>query len=127
MKRKTDDDDDIDKEEPSKHPRLEEKEVNGKNKEEIEIIDEHCAKQRAKNKAKISSIVMSLLNRKYSKKKIAGPDPKALFKFMARKITHVFYDPNPELRPNPKQIERFIEKIFEEHEIVTSEQQLDDI
>lgn len=96
-------------------------------KEEEEIVDKDTARKRAKNKGKISQLVMCFLNRKYKEQKIAGPDPKALYKVMARRITHMFYDRDPDAVPKTKEVERYVEALFETHEIVTSEHDLDNI
>ena len=138
LKRKTDD---AEAEPPSKYQRMEiasqsstsqqneattsyQKEVP---KEVEEIVDKETARKHAKNKGKISQLVMSFLNRKYKDNKIAGADPKALYKVMARRITHMFYDRNPSIVPKTKEVERYVEALFETHEIVTSEQDLDNI
>lgn len=92
-----------------------------------EEIDKDIAKQRSINKAKTSKLVMLYLNRKYSKNLFGGDDPKALFKCTARRITHMFYDKNPEVVAKPKEVEKYIESIFQLHKKITSEKDLDDV
>lgn len=136
LKRKTDHDEA--EASSSKHSRLERCPTNPLNvevssshqkpsNEDKEIVDKESARKRAKNKNKISKLVMLFLNRKYSNNKIAGEDPKALYKKMARQITHMFYDINPDIVPKTKEVERYIETVFVNHEIVTSLKDLDNI
>lgn len=95
--------------------------------EEEEILEKETIRNRAKNKGKVSQRVMLFLNRKYRQNKIAGADPKALFKVLARRITHMFYDRDPDIVPKTKEVERYVDALFETHEIVTSEKDMDNV
>lgn len=95
-------------------------------KQEIEE-DPDLKKRRVKNKGKTSHLVITFLNKKYGEKKIGGEDPRGLFKVLARRITHEFHDRNPEVVPKSKEIEQYIDTIFEKHEVVTSETDIDNI
>lgn len=69
-------------------------------------------KKRKRNKNKISEIVVNALNIFYHDKKITGKDPKALFKLMARKITHHFYESDADNVPSTKIIRNYVSEVF---------------
>lgn len=83
--------------------------------------DDNIEKKRKRNKNKISEIVVNSLNTFYHEKKIAGPDPKGLFKLMARKITHHFYESDTDHVPESKLIRNFVSEIFYNCGVVKSE------
>lgn len=78
-------------------------------------------KKRKRNKNKISEIVVNALNTFYHEKKITGPDPKGLFKLMARKITHHFYESDADHVPESKLIRNFVCEIFYNCGVISSE------
>jgi hypothetical protein len=78
-------------------------------------------KKRKRNKNKISEIVVNSLNTFYREKKITGPDPKGLFKVMARKITHHFYESDADHVPESKLIKNFVCEIFYNCGVISSE------
>ncbi|KAG5682242.1 hypothetical protein PVAND_011606 [Polypedilum vanderplanki] len=75
------------------------------------VISEPVSENRSRNKKKISSIVVNTLNQFYHDKRIQGNDSKALFKAIARKVTHIFYDSNPDV-VSKKDITDYIYEVF---------------
>lgn len=67
---------------------------------------------KVKNKAEISKMVLELLNPFYKAKKFKSSDPKALFKDMARALTHHFLNNEPSSVPQRAEIKAHISNIF---------------
>lgn len=87
-------------------------------------VHDKVHRHQSKNKKKITDIVVKILNQFYHDKKIGGNDPRGLFKKIARKVSHYFYDKDPD-KVDKKEISDYIFERFYNHEIITSEADFD--
>lgn len=83
-------------------------------------VTEEVNRKRKRNKNKISEMVVQSLNPFYRDKKISGPDPKTLFKLMARKITHHFFESDQDKIPESKLVRNRIRQLFSISGVVKS-------